>query len=1198
MPAVCLIRRLIIWLTITGSCCALLKAQAARSTYRDDPEYLIDTWEAEDGLPENSATAITLGPDGFLWFGTWNGLVRFDGLELTVLDPQNTPGLPGQAIIHLHTDRRGRIWASTGNGLAVREGSTWRRCGTNEGWVGTYVRTFADHPNGDVLFTTFDGHVLECVGSRIRELPLPPGEPDQGYFGMVDAGRNWVLQNRFLGYFSDGSWVSAFPLTNTIPRTGVTGAAAQGGGFWALLGETLIRVRGGEVVRNIPLPRSFGSMWSMTEDSRSNLWLSTSDSGLVRLAADGGIRQWNNSTGLKALGIRGVVEDREGNLWVGTSGGGLTRFRPRRAIDASFGTQLADRHSRSVAPSAAGGLWIANSELGLYRQDGSRLSPVKVQRTQSAGVYGLSVLEDRAGRVWYGEKDGCWRGRADGEFEFLPIPWAKDVYAQSLFEDGIGQIWMGGSQGVARFDGKNFQTYGVEAGLPRSDRVAFAEDRQRTLWLAADPGLYQFREGRFTEVRTSDGARIPGVLCILPEEDGTVWLGTRTEGLWRWRGGRLDKLGAAKGYPVKSVHGILDDGLGYLWMPSQRGIVRVARADLHAAADGHLTRLDCLVVDRSAGLPSVECSTSQPCCGRDAAGRLWFATQRGVAIIHPEDIRSNPVAPQVEILRVNYQLPHDSQPAGPRSSPPDGNEITATAVRREAPFLEPLRLPPGSYGLEITYTAPSFSAPERVRFQTRLDGISEHWEDAGHQRLTRFAQLPPGHYTFRVRAANDDGLWNETGSAMAFTILPYYWQTRTFRIAVGLLLVTAGATLVFWRTRTKRRLELEEMALLRRRTAERERADKKFLLAVEASPNGILLTDPSGRIVLVNARTEGYFGYTRSELLLKPADVLLPERQRTTAPEGPSADRGAAESRATGQRRELIGRRKDGSEFPVEIATSPLETGEERLVLTSIIDITARKQSEEAQARQRNELAHMSRVTMLGVLAGSLAHELNQPLTSILSNAQAARRFLARESPDLDELRAILQDIIDEDQRAGEIIRRLRGLLKKEEEQYHVLDPIVLVQEALRLVRSDLLNQGVSTQLHLAPNTPPVLGDRVQLQQVLINLLINASEAMSDLPRQQRRLELRSDRNPDGSFQVSVSDHGPGIPADKLEEVFAPFYTTKSSGMGLGLSVCRTIIAAHRGRLWAAANPGGGATFHLMLPAVDRNTGDHRQLES
>jgi len=1186
MPERCPSRLLLPLVVIAGCYAVPPQAQAARSTYRADPEYLIDTWEAEDGLPENSATAITFGADGFLWFGTWNGLVRFDGLELTVYDPKNAPGLPGPAIIHLHTDRRGRIWASTGNGLAVREGSTWRPCGTNEGWAGTYVRTFADHPDGEVLFTTFDGHVLESVGSRFRELPRPPGESGEGYFGMVDAGRTWVLQNRFFGYLNEAEWISARVLPRDIPRAEVSCAVAQGGGFWALFGKKLLRFRGQQEVRDIDLPQSLGGIWSMMEDSRSNLWFSRFDHGLSRRAPDGRIRHWNNLNGLKTLGVRSVVEDREGNLWVGTSGGGLCRFRPRRAMDVSLGTDLADRHASSIARSADGGLWFAHSNLGLHRHGGDPLSRADVGAPLTTATYGLSVLEDREGRVWYGEKDGIWWRRPLGAFERVPVPWSGDAYVRSLFEDTKGRIWMGGSRGVARYDGESFQVYGLDGGVPRSDRVAFAEDRQGVFWLATDDGLHQFRQERFTEIRTSDGANIAGVLCMLPEADGTLWLGTRTEGLWRWKDAKLDRLGPTKGFPVGSVHGMVDDGLGNLWMPSQRGIVRVSRVDLHAAADGRLARLDWILIDRSDGLPSAECSISQPCGARDASGRLWFATQRGVAVIHPGTVRPNPVAPDVHILRLDFHLPGSAASRQGAGATVDVAELTASRVRHEAPFPGRLRLPPGSFGLEISYSAPSFTAPERVRFQTRLDGISQQWDDVGSQRLVRFSHLPPGEYQFRVRAANDDGLWNDAGTAVAFTVLPYYWQTQPFRVALGLLLAVAGASLVWWRTRARRRLELEEMARLQRRTADRERADKKFLLTVEASPNGILLADPEGRIVLVNARTEQYFGYARSDLIGQPVDLLLPDRPRIAAVENAVPEPSAYPSRAPGPSREWVGRRKDGSEFPVDLATSAIETVEERLVLMAITDITDRKRAEEAQARQRNELAHMARVTMLGELAGSIAHELNQPLTSILSNAQAAQRFLAGPNPDIDELRAILQDIVDEDQRAGEIIRRLRGLLRKGEEQHHHLDPTLLVQEVLRLIRSDLLNQGVTAQVEFSPDTPRILGDRVQLQQVLLNLLMNACEAMASLPRSERRFVLRTVRNPDGALYLVVSDSGPGIPEDRLEQVFAPFYTTKSSGMGIGLSVCRTIVSAHRGRLWATRGFGGGAVFHLLLPAT------------
>jgi len=220
---------------------------------------------------------------------------------------------------------------------------------------------------------------------------------------------------------------------------------------------------------------------------------------------------------------------------------------------------------------------------------------------------------------------------------------------------------------------------------------------------------------------------------------------------------------------------------------------------------------------------------------------------------------------------------------------------------------------------------------------------------------------------------------------------------------------------------------------------------------------------------------------------------------------------------------------------------------------------------------------------MLGELSGSLAHELNQPLTAILSNAQAAQRFLAQDPPRIDKLAEILADIVKSDNRAGAVIQRLRSLLRKEDAQRHPLDVNEVVEESLRLVRSDLLSRQVVAQIELAEALPVVDGDRNQLQQVLLNLLINGCDAMDGHPAGSR-LIVRTRKSAGGNVEVSVADRGSGIPPADLERIFEPFVTTKSRGLGLGLAICRSIVEAHRGRLWASNNADGGATLHCELP--------------
>ena len=256
----------------------------------------------------------------------------------------------------------------------------------------------------------------------------------------------------------------------------------------------------------------------------------------------------------------------------------------------------------------------------------------------------------------------------------------------------------------------------------------------------------------------------------------------------------------------------------------------------------------------------------------------------------------------------------------------------------------------------------------------------------------------------------------------------------------------------------------------------------------------------------------------------------------------------------------------------------------------SCVDITERRQVELESARQRNELTHLSRVSLLGELSGSLAHELNQPLTAILSNAQAAQRFLAQNRADPAELQEILNDIVKEDKRAGEVIRRTRLLLKKGEVQLQTLDANELVHNVLKLVHSDLVNQNVAVRLELALHLPAVNGDGVQLQQVLLNLVVNACDAMADVEAVDRRLLLRTEMADGKDVRVSVADQGHGIPSEKMERIFEPFFTTKMKGMGMGLAVCRTIISAHGGRLWATNNPERGTTFQFTLPTNAEST--------
>ena len=516
-------------------------------------------------------------------------------------------------------------------------------------------------------------------------------------------------------------------------------------------------------------------------------------------------------------------------------------------------------------------------------------------------------------------------------------------------------------------------------------------------------------------------------------------------------------------------------------------------------------------------------------------------------------------------------------------------------------------------------------------------------------------------------------------------------------------------------------------------------SEQRFRLVVEAAPNAMVMIDPASKIAMVNTQAERVFGYSRAELAGQSVEMLVPERFRGHHPELRRTFLADPRPRPMGAGRDLYGLRKDGSEFPIEIGLNPIETDEGTMVLSAIVDITGRKaaaqalreseqrysvlvdgvtdyaiymvdpsgiitnwnrgaqrikgyrteeivgqhfsrfyteedraanapqqslesaardgryeaqawrvrkdgsrflanvvidalkddsgrligfakitrdvtervraareleeariglvqsRAEQALRRAQAELAHVARVATMGELTASIAHEVNQPIAATVLNAQAALHWLGAGPPDLEEARQALARIVDDGNRAGDVIRRIRDLIKRAPPRVEWFDINDAIREVIELTRAETVKNGVSMQTELAAGLPLVKGDRVELQQVVLNLIVNAVEAMSAVAEGTREL-LISTARADTDVLVTVRDSGPGMPAEGLERVFDPFHTTKPTGLGMGLSISRSIIAAHGGRLWASTNAPRGAVFQFTLPferaGHDRNAGN------
>jgi signal transduction histidine kinase/ligand-binding sensor domain-containing protein len=1028
-------------------CCPLALSYCATATAQEAPrriqeDYLIKRWEMEHGLPENSATAFAQTADGYLWFGTFKGLVRFDGVEFKVFGPEEIPAMRSPSVVNLFLDIRQRMWVSTYEGMLLREGDDWRLIGPEQGWTGDFARSFAGRPDGEVLITDFKGRIFESAGNGVRELTPPDTlEKGQGCIaGVDDEGMWWVVQNRFIGRRENDRWVEKFPRSD-LGGSDVGCGPAHGGGIWLKTGRELRRFQRGAETERREIPEDTGGLWSMMEDSRRCVWVASYHMGLSRIAPDGSLSRWDEARGGGDRG-RSVFEDREGNLWFGTSGDGLARASLQRFRTVKPGGTQRAIQVTSVARQAAGGFWVATAGSGLWQLgENGRLSRVELPDPARTTAYLMSTLEDRRGAVWLGTAEHGLHRWIDGALEAFPPQLTGGGTSRALFEDSKGRIWSGGGSGLGCFENENWRTVDARGNAEPFTVLAVAEDAESSIWVAHNRGLFRSSDGANFAAVEDAGSAITRITGLWADAGGVMWLGSDGQGLLRWQAGRADRV---PDFPVAKVDDLFADGQGNLWATAGHRLIRAPLTVLHAAAAGQ-GRLAVQVFGPADGLRAKQFSAGeQPAVAQDAAGRLCFATVIGAVVADPAALRLNPLPPPAQVTRLNWHREGR------------GAELRSTEDKRDGPFSAPVMLPPGSRNIEIHYAALSLTAPEKNQYQVRLDGVDSRWIDYGARRMAYFHELEPGDYVFRVRGSNNDGVWNETAAAVSFRVQPYYWQTAWFR----LLMITAAAGMIA----------------------------------------GVLF-------------------------------LAQRERRRRRAERSASA-------------REL--------------------------------------------QQLRDELAHLTRVALLGELSGSLAHELNQPLAAVLSNAQAGLRFLVRGNPDMEEMQALLQDIAADAKRAGGIIHGMRAMFKKETRQeLQPVDIDEVVEQVRELLHAEIVSRQAEVDFNTGGPLPPVRAGRVELTQVLINLLLNSFDAMKEWPAP-RRVQIVT-ALASGHVSIRVRDHGPGIAPEVRGKLFTPFASTKSGGLGMGLAISRTIVERFGGRLTAENHPEGGAEFSITLPPAPAN---------
>jgi signal transduction histidine kinase/ligand-binding sensor domain-containing protein len=767
------------------------------------PAYRFLTWQVEKGLPQNKVTAVAQTQDAYLWVGTYSGLARFDGVRFTVFDDKNTPGMRSSRVTSLFESSDGTLWIGHENGeVTTCKDGKFQPVEIRATWVSRKIFGITEDAARDVWLLNEAG-LLARVRDGLVLSPQPGTATKVLSLARAADGTIWVARDGRLSVLEHGLIRAVYvdwPLTNSTYVQGI--GASRDGGLWVSSNGRIRKWKEDKWIQDLgAVPWELAPLTRLTETRNGTLVAATANTGFFLLypGTDQPPLHFNYFNGFQADWITSVMEDREDNLWFGTGGNGLIEMRQSHIQTMGPPDRWRGRALLSVCPGRNGELWIGTEGAGLYRyQNGGWANFGYTNFIGNSYVW--SVAEDLAGQLWVGTWGGGLFLRDGDRFKFAPGMENQRLTVPALLPARDGSLWVGTAIGLLQYQNGKTNWVAEDGGKLIRDVRTVAEDGKGAVWFGmAGNGLGCLENGRIRQFNRSNGLSSDFVECLHFDENGALWIGTFGGGLCRLKQGHFSVIDRAQGLPDSVIGHIEDDGNGFFWMSSHKGIIRAGKSELNDCADGKIRDVRCMTYGINDGLPTIECSEGmQPAGCKTPDGRLCFPTSKGLVVVDPNEVKINPLPPPVALEEslVNEQL------------------VTNTAPR--------LRIPPGRNQFEFHYTGLSFAAPEKVRFKYRIEGLEKDWVDAGTKRVANYSFVPPGDYTFHMTACNNDGVWNETGAGVAFTVLPFFWQTLWFRILGGVLTLAAGGGTVLLFTR--RRMQQELQRLEQRRAIELERA--------------------------------------------------------------------------------------------------------------------------------------------------------------------------------------------------------------------------------------------------------------------------------------------------------------------------------------------------------------------------------------
>ncbi|QOD92263.1 diguanylate cyclase [Lysobacter sp. CW239] len=750
--------------------------------------YFKEIWTTREGLPHNLIHGIAQTQDGYLWFATWEGVVRYNGIDFRLFDQHAVPELRDSGVLVLRLARDGGLLLGTASGGVVRyHAERWSVWPGAEAMPQDQVIDLVEGRDGELWVGTHSRGVLRIDSSGvITPFGVDAGLPSHSVLKMLQAedGTIWIATMGGLARYSGGRFVAQGAAQGLPPGQAFSVVSAPDGRIHVGMEQGVWR-QDGERFAPLALDMPPSNVTRMRVEADGTLWLGTV-TGLYRHSPRYGLERIGTANGLPNEQISALWLDRENSLWVGTNGGLL---RLRDAPFTTFGVQdgLPNAYVRSVLADTSGMLWIATSDGLGWLHDG-RFGAAG-SRDGLPGDSLLSLARARAGGVWIGSySHGAvrWDGRVRRHLDSRGGLTGNQVRA--LLETGDGTLWVGTSRGLNRVDAQGVRHYTVAQGMPNDFIIALHEDRHGALWVGTSNGLARI-EGEDVRAYSLHDFGANNVFGLHETDDGTLWLATN-QGLIRRRDGDMRLIGIKQGLPVAKIFQVLEDSEGGFWLTSNRGMLRVTRHDLDAVADGRQSDMEVEWFDEGDGLASAQNNgNSGPAAWRAADGKLWFATAGGLAMTESgriHELTRTPPPVMIEEVRVDD---------------------------RPTPLQAELRLPPGTRKLELHFAGLSYLIPRKIRYRYRLDGFDPDWVERGSLRFAQYTNLEPGDYVFRVSAAHPNGGWSTEEARIALQVQPRLMQRSDFRLGLAALALLALYGFYRWRVHAlqavKRQLSMQ-----------------------------------------------------------------------------------------------------------------------------------------------------------------------------------------------------------------------------------------------------------------------------------------------------------------------------------------------------------------------------------------------------